>query len=334
MKKFILPILLFLPGLASAHENYVLPKADIDRGMMDWSLNVFSALKNPHNLVIALGAGLGITIAFTIFYFLSFSKAGIFLGRKIQKLEPLGHVILRVALAVSFFASAYFNSFLGPEIPLSSIPAGSIIRLVLAISGFLILFGFLTELAGLIGLIILILTTFVYKDYMLTYFNYFGEFAALMLFGSRFFSWDKIRTKASAWQNKFKAWEIPLIRITYGISVLYPAISIKLLHPIIMVEIANKYNLMQFHWLFPPDPLLISLGTGLAQIAVGLFIIFGFETRLASLATLFLYLGSILFFKEAVWPHYILLALALYLVINDGGEYSIDKFIERRKMKT
>jgi len=35
-----------------------------------------------------------------------------------------------------------------------------------------------------------------------------------------------------------------------------------------------------------------------------------------------------------VWPHYILLALALYLVVNNGGRYTIDRLIENAAKKT
>jgi uncharacterized membrane protein YphA (DoxX/SURF4 family) len=313
-----------------AHENYVLPKAEIDRGMGDFSVNVFSALKNPHNFFIGLAVALSFGVVILAYYFFMTSRAGIALDRRFIRLEPAGHAMLRLALAASFIASGYFNSFLGPEIPLSSLPFGDLIRPLLYIVGLLLILGLFTELASIIGLAILAMASFVYKDYMLTYFNYFGEFLALIFFGSRFFSFDKVLSKTQVWLAKFKDWEIPVIRIAYGISVLYPAITIKILHPSIIIEIVQKYNLAQFHWLFPSDPLLISLGTGLAQIAVGLCIIAGFETRLNALITFVLYLMSILFFKEAVWPHYILLALALYLVINDGGGYSVDRLILKK----
>ena len=318
------------PYLALAHENYVLPQADIQRGMMDWSINVLDALKHRDNLKIALLVGLASIVVVGIYFWYMRSRLGITLDEQLKKWEPFGHVVLRVALALSFLASAHFNSFLGPEIPLTSIPLGFLLKPVLYILGVMLLIGLFTELAAVLGLVILILTTFVYKDYMLTYFNYYGEFVALIFFGSRIFSLDRLIAKSSVWWQKFRQWEIPIIRVTYGLSVLYPAITIKLLHPAIMVEIAQKYNLMQFHWLFPQDPLLISLGTGLAQIMVGLAIIFGFQTRLNSFATFILYVMSILFFQEAVWPHYILLSLALYLIINDGGAFTIDNLLMKR----
>ncbi len=322
-----------VPVLARAHENYVLPAESIERGMQDWSINVFDALKDPHNVFIALCVGLSIAALFIVYYFFLSSKIGLIFDVKLKRLEPVGHVALRIALAVSCLASAHFNVFLGPEIPLSSLPGGIMLRPALYALGIMILFGIYTRIAGAVGLIYMLLMTVVYKDYMLTYVNYVGEFLALLLFGSMIFSLDGVRTKANTFIKKWKEWELPIIRITYGVSVLFPAITIKFLHPIIILEIVEKYGLNHINWLFPSDPLLISLGTGAAQVLVGLCIILGFETRLASFMTFFLYLLSVIFFKEAVWPHYILLALALYLVINDGGNWSLDGLIAARKRK-
>lgn len=162
---------------------------------------------------------------------------------------------------------------------------------------------------------------------MATYLNYYGELIALVIFGSYVLSVDNKLFGISPLVKKYQNLEILLIRITYGISVMYPAITLKIFHPAVIVEIVNKYHMNQIHWLFPQDPLLISLGTGLAQIVVGLLIIVGFETRYASFVTFWLYLLSVLFFKEAVWPHYILLALALYLTINNGGNLTLDNWV-------
>ncbi len=301
--------------------------------MRNVSINVFSALNNPENLKIVFFVVLGSLIGMIIYFFFQKSKPGVTLDENLKKLEPFGMFILRIALGVSFIYSAFTNSYLGPEIPTPSIVFGNIIHYSLYILGTLLILGLFNNLTGFLSLIIIIIATLTYKDYMMTYFNYFGEFIALMLFGTRFLSFDAflpdIVGKITAGLKKF---EIPIIRITYGVSILYPSISIKILHPIIIIQIVNQYHLNQIHWLFPQDPLLISLGTGLAQIAVGLFIIVGFETRMASLITFLLYLMSILYFKEVVWPHYILLALALYLVINNGGKYTLDSlFIKKWK---
>lgn len=322
-----------LPAAASAHENYVLPADQIGKGMNDTSYHVLDALRMPHNLQIALAVSLGGFFLFLLYLFFVRSKAGNSFHDRLLKLEPAGHVLLRVALGVSFIASAYTSSYLGPEISVFSLPLGAIIHPALYILGAMLIAGLYAEAAGALGLITLVLAMIVYRDYMLTYFNYFGEFIALLFFGSRTASADGIIRGAKKIPQKYRDLEKAVIRITYGISILYPAISIKLLHPLIIIEIVNTYHLNSIHWLFPSDPLLIALGTGIAQTVVGVCLILGLFTRLNTLITFVLMVMSVFFFREAVWPHYILLALALYLMVTNGGEWGLDGLIRRRKIK-
>jgi uncharacterized membrane protein YphA (DoxX/SURF4 family) len=324
---------LLLPLLASAHEQYVLTKNQINGDIAYKSPNVFSALQNPGNLKVAITVGIFSLIGVILYFLFQHSRKGKALDVYLQKAEDFGHVVLRFALGASFIASAHFSAFLGPELPLSSLPLAGLLKYALYILGTLMLVGLWSEAVGVASLIILLLATWVYKDYMLSYVNYLGEFVALIIFGSRTLSLDKLFFKTKEWVKKWHNYEIAIIRITYGISVMYPAIVYKLQHPEVIIDIVNRYNLTQFHWLFPHDPLLVSLGTGLAQVAVGICLILGFETRLNSLITFALMAMSVMFFKEAVWPHYILLALALYLVINNGGKWSLDSYIENNKQK-
>lgn len=336
MRRFIKAVLtapgvgFFLPLIAQAHENYVLPKADIQKGMADWSINVWSALNTPGNLLIGAKFASGLILAWILYFIFQRSKAGKRFDAWMRAKDDFGSTLLRIVLGASLLFSAYSNVFLGPEIPLSSIPGGEYLRIPLYILGALMVFGLFSRIAGAGAMIVTLLATFVYRDYMLTYFNYFGEFAALLLFGSYVFSGDRLRSAGRIVSEKARQWEATILRVTYGISILYPAISIKLLHPSIMIEIAEKYHLTDIHWLFPSDPLLISLGTGLTQIAVGLAIMLGFETRLNSAITFTLYIMSILYFQEAVWPHYILLALALYLFVNNGGRWTVDEWLAKK----
>lgn len=319
----------YAPKPASAHENYVLTKEQIDFGMRDYSINVFSALNNPENLKTSILITSAIIAAICLYFVFQHSSLGTLIDRQLNKLEPFGHVLLRTALGVSFLASAATNSYLGPEISVFSLPFGSVIRIVLYFVGAMLILGFLSKFAGAISLAIVALATIVYKDYMLTYFNYYGEFIALIFFGSRVFSLDKKILGLSKFAQKYKQYEIAIIRVTYGISIIYPAISIKLLHPSIIITIVNQYHLNNFHWLFPSDPLLIALGSGLAQVAVGTALILGFQTRLNTFVTFVLMTLSVVVFKESVWPHLILLALAAYLMINNGGKLSLDFLISK-----
>ncbi len=319
------------PRSVSAHEQYVLSKQQFDLDYANSGINVFDALKSPENLRIAIEVGVGIIILFALYLIFLSSRLEFFLDQALGHLEPASHALVRIAIGFSFIYSAATAVYLGPEISLASLPWGGIIQYALYVLGIFLVFGFVSELAGLLSLAIIIAATFIYKDYMLTYFNYFGEFLALLLFGSRIFSLDKLLFGLKRLAEKSKDYEIAILRITYGISILYPAISVKLIHPAVIMDIVRQYHLNRIHWLFPADPLLIALGAGLTQIVVGICLIIGFETRLNSFITFILYVLSILFFREVVWPHYILLALSLYLVINNGSKFTIDNLVERMR---
>jgi uncharacterized membrane protein YphA (DoxX/SURF4 family) len=332
VKKFLAALVSLIgifPWVASAHENYVLTPDQIAYGIKDQSYNVIDSLRTPGNLTIALTVSVGGIIFFLLYFFFDRSQAGKYLNQKLLSLELFGQAVLRIALGFSFIASAYTSSYLGPEISVFSLPFGGIIHYTLYVLGFFLVVGWYTEIVGVVGLATLLLAAFIYKDYMLTYFNYAGEFLALIFFGSRAFSIDAKRRMKRDISERYQNFEKAIIRITYGISILYPAISIKLLHPWIIIEIVNKYHLNSIHWLFPSDPLLIALGTGLAQVVVGTCLVLGIFTRFNTLITFVLMVMSVLFFKEAVWPHYILLALALYLMINNGGEFGLDRYIRK-----
>lgn len=330
MGLLLFPFFFLFPTLAFAHEQYVLTKHQLDVGFTDKTTHVLDALKSPENVRIAIFVGIGITILMVLYFFFQYSKLGKLLDQKLYKFENIGHFLIRISLAVSLLASAYFHAFLGPEIPIISIFLGNLLIPLMYVLGLLLLFGIFTRISSFIGLLILLATTLVYRDYMITYFNYFGEYLALIIFGSYFLSVDNKIFGISKLITKYKDLEILILRVTYGISVMYPAITIKLLHPAVIVAIYNQYHMGKIWWLFPPSALLTSLGTGLAQILVGVLIIFGFETRLAAFATFLLYFGSVIFFQEAVWPHIVLLALAFYFVINNGGKFTLDNLIENR----
>jgi uncharacterized membrane protein YphA (DoxX/SURF4 family) len=327
--KLGLILALLTPSVVFAHENYVLSHDQINAGMSDYSAQVLDALKNPINLYLGLSVAIASTILFVLYFGFQHSKIGVRFDKFLKRYDSFGSLVLRIALGASFIASAKTFAYLGPEISVYSLPLGTLIHGALYVLGVALILGFLSEVVGAISLVIILAATWVYKDYMLTYFNYYGEFIALMIFGSRIISLDRFVLGLGKITEKRKNIEIAIIRITYGLSILYPAIIIKLIHPGIIVQIFNQYNLGQFHWLFPSDPLLVALGTGLAQVAVGICITLGFQTRLNTLITFILMVMSVIFFKEAVWPHYILLALAFYLMINNGGEYGVDHYIHR-----
>lgn len=338
--------LFFFPSfatLASAHEVYVLTPQQVQNGFNSPGFNVFSSLKSSDDLKTFLIISFSILILLIINFIFRESRLGQSLDKALEKIQKMGPLIVRLTIATSFFFSAWNSDFLGPELPLSHFPFAQIFRAILFVISIMILLGAFTEIAALAAFVLYSIAVWVFGMYMITYLNYFGEIAVLIIFGSRFFSFDSIlfgehsgiaRKMKLAWLQKY---ETTIVRIGYGIALVYAAVYVKLLHPILTLTVIKEYNLTRFHYLFPHDPLLVVLGAALAEITIGVFIVLGFELRMTVLISLFYITLSLLFFREQVWPHLMLYGISINLLINPE-RFSLDHFfdilVKRKRAKT
>ena len=233
-----------------------------------------------------------------------------------ERYAHLGPHFVRIAIALAFFFSAMSNSFLGPELHGGLFPYPHILQILLFAISIMIAIGFLTELAALVGIVIFVASIFIYGPYVFTYLNYLGELIILLLFGMRVFSVDKYLFGPLRRFQAFEKYETLIIRVLYGSALIYAAITVKLLHPELTIDVVNIWHLNQFTWLFPSDPLLITLGAGIVETVIGLFIIFGFEIRLTVLISLFYITLSLLYFRELVWPHLLLYGISFNLLLQ------------------
>lgn len=318
MKKFfVFTFLLFFPSLASAHEAYVLPK-DFFWGSLEapWSFHAFAALTNPANVrtfAIVTAAVLVLLLANFLF---RLTPPGRALHASLEKLARFGPQFVRFSAAGALFFSAASGSLLGPELPLASLAHPVFARAALYAASFMIASGFLTELAAVLCLAVFAEGFAAFGSYIFTYLNYLGEFLVLLLFGMRVFSLDRLLFGPLRRLRVFEKYETAIVRVLYGAALTYAAVTVKLLHPALTEHVVTEWHLNQFHWLFPSDPLLVTFGAGLAELAIGLFILIGFEVRLTVLVSLFYITLSLLYFRELVWPHYLLYGISLNLLVQ------------------
>lgn len=319
---FIVPVLivgifLSLTTVVSAHEAYVLPYNTFWDGMkQSFSGHAFDALKNPHDLHITLIIGCSVIVLLTAMFL--FRRTGV--GQKtelfLERFSFLGPHFVRVTIAIALFFSAASNTFLGPELHGSLFPHPHLLQITLfAISG-MIAFGIFTEIAAFIGILIFMRSFFVFGPYVFTYLNYLGELIVLLLFGMRVFSFDKYLFGPLRRFRMFEKYETVIVRVLYGAALTYAAITVKLLHPELTMNVVNTWHLTKFHWLFPADPLLVTLGAGVVEAIIGLFIIFGFEMRVTVLISLFYITLSLFYFRELVWPHLLLYGISFNLLVQ------------------
>ncbi len=317
LKLGVFGLSLLIAKTASAHEAYVLDKIYFWKEINSpYNLHALDALRDPHNLHITLAIVGGVLLLLVLNFIFRSSSWGYKFNRNLEKLSSLGPVFVRLTIAASFFFSAQSWSFLGPELALQSMPYAGILRVLLFAASFMIAAGFLTEVAAVATFFIFCLGFHVFGMYVATYLNYLGEIIVLILFGMRQWSVDRLLFgKLRRWV-KWEKYGTSIVRVFYGLALAYAGLTVKFLHPDLTVKVVTEWHLTQFHWLFPSDPLLVTLGAGLAEMAIGIFIVLGFEMRLTVFISLIYITLSLIYFRELVWPHLMLYGISLNLLVQ------------------
>lgn len=310
---------------ALAHEVYVLSHEKFSQDLQAPTINTLQALTKPENLRLTFFLVTVVFLVLLLLLYFRYTKAGFEADRQLKKLSRIGLFVIRLALSASFLYAGHSNSIFGPELSLNNLPLHAILPYAEYLIGVMLLLGLFTEIAAVLSLLLFGLAVFSNGIYLLTYTNYLGEIIALILFGSRFLSLDRLIFGQQKRFSNLKAYENTIIRVGYGAALLYATINIKIIHSQIPLDVINQYHLNQINWLFPQDPLLIVMGAAIVETIMVLFIIVGFTTRITNVVLMFYLTLSILFFKESVWPHYMLYGISLSILFNGAGTLSIDE---------
>jgi uncharacterized membrane protein YphA (DoxX/SURF4 family) len=322
------------PFVVSAHEAYVLNK-DFFWGELKkpFNLETLNVFKNPGDVQMMIIIISGTFVALGLNFLFRKTEIGQRLNSGLEKYSSFGPLFIRATIAAAFFYSAYSWSFLGPELSLHLLPFADVLRILLFVCSFCIAIGFLTEYVATISLVIFCIGYFVFGSYVTTYLNYLGEIIVLVLFGMRKWSIDGLLFGVSNRFSSIKKYETTIVRVFYGAALIFAAITVKFLHPALTIQVVNQWNLTQFHWLFPHDPLLVTLGAGLAESAIGLFIMIGFEMRMTVLISLFYITLSLFYFRELVWSHLMLYGISFNLLLQPEI-FTLDHVLfEKNKLK-
>jgi uncharacterized membrane protein YphA (DoxX/SURF4 family) len=322
---------LLMAGPVLAHEVYVLSPAQVAAGRAVTGYSAYLALVGWHNVALTLGLGVVVGLGLIAAVLARSTKWGIKIRRWFEAGEQWGLLVVRLSLAAALCMSALTVSFLGPELPLASVPGAALIRVVLFVCSGLLAAGFLTEVAALAVIVIYVLAARMFGWYILTYVHYVGEALVLLIFGAPTWALDRLlfgRARLRAW----RMWELLIVRVGYGAALLFATINVKILHPLLTQTVVSEYHLTDFHWLFPSDPLLVVFGAGMVEGLLALCILLGFQTRLVNLVIVFYMTLSLFYFKEAVWPHYMLYGISLLLIFSPDS-YGLTSLIDRARRK-
>lgn len=318
-----------------AHEVYVLNQNEIIQALATTSSNPFlAAISNEIQLVI-WGTVTFLLIGFSYLFSVSFlSKEK--LQRILTSLKPFANFVLRVTLGLTLLASSYYSSFLGPEHPLSAIFGyfTILVQITLAILGVMIVIGFYTPYVTIITLLVFISAVIIRGPLILMYIAGIGIMLLLIIIPETEYSFSKLlnkKNKTYLIQDHFKfliPYRFLFVRVFYALSILYASFYAKLIFSNLALSTVLKYQLTTY---FPFPPLFIVLGAFIIETIIALFILSGFMLRFTTLVfTIFLIL-SIIFFREAVWPHIILFGTNFALFIHGYDNYTLGKRLHKGK---
>jgi len=310
-------------GKAFAHEAYVLTKAEFQKGLAINTINPLAPLFDPSHIKISAIITISVMAAYFLVNLWSITSWAEFLDKSIRKMALFGPLIIRLVIASSFFEAAMYNCIFGPELSLTQVPGGNIIRFILFALSIMISIGFFTEFAASVGLLLFLYAASVFGSYMITYSNYLGELIVLTFFGSRFLSVDSVILPALRRRN-YSYLEIPIVRMLYGIALMYAGWTIKFSHQSLSVDVYNQYHLVNYFHAAAP---FIAAGAGLSEILIGFFIFIGFTQRFTIIISLIFITASLLYFREMLWPHLMLYGISFSLFINSADKFSVDHYL-------
>jgi uncharacterized membrane protein YphA (DoxX/SURF4 family) len=329
MRRF-LPLIplaaLFLPAVASAHEVYVLSSAQITEALGIAPFNMLAVVQQN------LGEFLfwGFIAALTIFcvFFISLSRAlERWLDPLFARLRKYAPAIARVTVGLSFIAAAYYQASYGPELPLTATFGvySGIVTVILLTIGTMIIFGLYTRVAAAIALALFAIAVWYHGIYMLTYTNYLGEIIVLLILGAHHAIAPKVGESALA--KALAPYSFFLLRVCFGISLLYASLYAKVLHnnlALMVAELPLAGHAQSIAQALGFEPHFLVLGAAIIEILIATFFILGIEIRFTSFFILFWLSMSLWWFGEVVWPHIILIGIPIAFICYGYDKYSLE----------
>jgi uncharacterized membrane protein YphA (DoxX/SURF4 family) len=269
-------------------------------------------------------------VAFRLSHKAFFTK----LGARLNKATVITPDIIRIAFGASLLFSVSHGALYGPELPLHDLAGGHIIQAVMWVCGTALVLGIGNRIWAILAGLVWVWALLMKGAYMFTYANYLGEAIAIYLLPYQRMSIDFLLTNkhTQAKRMKHERYSMPITRVLFGFSLLYTAITVKFMDTALSLDVVNHYNLTRF---FPFDPLFVVLGAALIELLVSLLIITGLLQRFTAVLFLAVMTLSLIFFKESVWPHYLLIGLGAGVFLHRPDMWSLDtRLAQQPQFKT
>ncbi len=327
----VIPFLLPLP--AFAHEVYVLDSETIAEALAADSVNPFTAYHGNESEFFLWGF-----VSFVVFSTILLASVFHIFERRVRGplafLKRLALPIVRVTAGVTLFVFGWYGVLYGPELPLPIIFAGASpwIEILLMVLGTLILFGVFARAAAVGAILLYIYALSSLGVPLFNYLTHLGAYIVLILLGSGEWSldskWNTVQfANLQKTLHKLRPFAFPILRIGFGLSVMFAAVYAKFLHSELTLHVIAQYDLTR---LLPFEPLFIVLGALIIEFLAGLMMFLGVAVRWTALFLAFWLSMGHIFTNENWWVHLILYGLAVAIFCHGYDKWSLSgKFLQK-----
>lgn len=328
------PVLsLVLPAIASAHEVYVLDSTTIARDLAATSPNPFSAYFGNEGHFFFWGFVSLVTVSTilfaSVFHLFESSTRPLF-----SWLKKFAHPIARLTLGLSLVSFGIMGKLFGTELSFVQLFGGltPLMQILVLLCGSALILGFQSRTIALATVALYAYAGFVFGPYIFTYTDYLGVALLLIILGSGALSIDK-QFRLRDWIDmpglmSLRPYAFPIARMLFGFAIMFASIYAKYLHSQLALDVVLQYNLTHY---FPFDPLFVVLGALIIEFLAGLMMFLGIEIRWTGLFLIFWLTLSLLYFKEAIWPHVILFGAGFALFCHGYDRFSLEGYFLKRR---
>jgi uncharacterized membrane protein YphA (DoxX/SURF4 family) len=307
---------------AEAHVGYVVNQGDFNQNLGPDSSYLLSPLSEPKNILMMVAT----VIAIFVLYYLAYKTPKIrswiiAIKTRLDTYEEFVPWILRLSLGIAFIGSSVAGVLLSPIMHVDSFSA---IQLVV---GFSLLSGFLIVPSAIAGIWIYIQAVS-QNFYIAGNLEILFALVVLLAYGSARPGADDIFGIPQIKIESLKKYIPLLLRLGIGGALTFLALYEKVLNPHVSELVVQKFGLNN---IIPVGADMWVFSVGMIELAVGLFILIGFETRLVSIIAFLVLVVTFFFFKEDVYSHVTLFGILSALMITGGGICSVDHLLNKRK---
>lgn len=323
MKKILFAfLLLVLPVVSFAHVGYVVDQKSFDEAKGTDFHFLVSAMEDPMNVQLILITILGVLIVYYLGHKNFFLKKELdHIKKYASSYEDLVPWILRLSLGIALIGASSANMLVSPLLS-----TNGTIALIELILGFLMLFGAFIEVTALITVLLFIVGIFA-EPYLFGNLEFFGAALALILIGNPRPGFDHIVGIKMVVSENLRKLYVPILRISIGLALTFLAVYEKILNPHASELVVAKYNLTSA---IAVSPEMWVFSVGIIELAVGLFLLIGFKTRLTSAIAFAVLVVTFFYFKEDIFSHVTLFGSLSVLFITGGGIWSVDRYLEKK----